>query len=59
MGKKVQHLRCQEQLGTETEAAEIWHLERKADQPRALADINMIFILPADMLVRKVMTMKR
>ena len=43
--RRIQHLGHLEQFEIEAEAA---NPKRKADQPRALANVNMIFILPAE-----------
>lgn len=46
-------------MRSDQEPPGLWRPKRKADQPKASADINLGFILPADILIRKVGMMKR
>jgi hypothetical protein len=46
--RRVQRLRPYEQLEQEAEATKIWYPKKKANKPRASADINMVFFLPTE-----------
>jgi hypothetical protein len=46
--RRLQCLRCTEQLEIEVEAANIWCPKKKADELGTSANINMVFFLPAE-----------
>jgi hypothetical protein len=46
--RRVQRLTQCKQLELEAEAAKIWRPKEKADKSELLADINMVFFLPAE-----------